>query len=249
MGRHFHFAINKKYFSRCLFLLAILLSYTSYISAKPTDKLMNRQYADLKRWHMGFSIGMHVQDLNFTHNGFLTPDGEKWAVEVPSFSPGFCLNVMADLRLHEHLNLRFSPGLYFGSKGVEMREYFSGEVLRQDVKTAYVVTPIDIKFSGNRLHNVRPYLTGGVMASFDITKKRTDYLVFNTCDTYLTVGLGTDFYLPYFKLIPEIKFCFGLTDVLKHKRPDIEDDKNTYKITQSLSKVKSNMVVINFYFE
>lgn len=217
--------------------------------AKPNEKLKNRPYADLKRWHWGFSVGMHVQDLNFTHNGFLTSQGEKWAIEVPTFSPGFCLNVLADLRLHQYVNLRFTPGMYFGSKGVEMREYSSGEILKQDVKTAYVVTPLDIKISGDRLHNIKPYITGGFMATFDVTKKRMDYLVFNTCDTYLTVGLGTDLYLPFFKLIPEVKFCFGLTDILKHKRPDLEDDYNMYKITQSLSKVKSKMVVINFYFE
>ena len=46
-----------------------------------------------------------------------------------------------------------------------------------------------------------------------------------------------------------MKFCFGLTDILRHKRPDLEDDPETYKITQSLSKVRSNMVIINFYFE
>ena len=240
---------NKRKLPRILTLFCLLISAAFFSYAKPTDKLMNRPYADLKKWHLGFSVGFHVQDLNFTHNGFLTPEGEKWAVEVPTFSPGFCLNVLGDLRLHEYINLRFSPGLYFGSKGVEMREYYSGEVLRQDVKTAYVVTPLDIKFSGSRLHNVRPFLTAGIMASFDVTKKRTDYLVFNTCDTYLTIGLGTDFYLPFFKLIPEIKFCFGLTDILKHKRPDLEDDFHTYKITQSLSKVKSGMVVVNFYFE
>ena len=249
MARKLHICFHKNLLQRLLLVMSLFLIVSLPLSAKPTDKLMNRPYADLKRWHLGFSIGFHVQDLNFTHNGFLTPDGEKWAVEVPTFSPGFCLNVLADLRLNQYLNLRFTPGLYFGSKGVEMREYSTGEILRQDVKTAYVVTPIDLKISGSRLHNVRPYLTAGVMASFDVTKKRMDYLVFNTCDTYLTIGLGTDFYLPFFKLIPEIKFCFGLTDILKHNRPDLEDNMNIYKITKSLSKVKSNMVVFNLYFE
>lgn len=229
--------------------LALLLCLSQGISAKPTDKLMNRPYADLKRWHLGFSVGFHVQDINLTHNGFLTPDGEKWAMEVPNFAPGFCLNVLADLRLHQYLNLRFSPGIYFGSKEVVMQEYFSGTVMKQDIKSAYVVAPIDLKISGNRLQNVRPYVTTGLMASFDVTKKRTDFLVFNPFDAYLTLGLGVDFYLPFFKFIPEVKFCFGLTDILKHKRPDLQDDPYMYKITQSLNKVKSNMVIVNFYFE
>lgn len=249
MGGKFHIVFLRAGWQRVV-MTALLLSTLAMAGfAKPSDKLMNRPYADLKPWHLGFSVGFHVQDLNLTHNGFLTPDGERWSLEVPNFSPGFCLNVLADLRLHQYLNLRFTPGIYFGSKSVVMMEYHTGEVLKQDVKSAYVVAPIDLKVSGNRLHNVRPYVTAGFMATFDVTKKRTDYLVFNTADAYLTIGLGLDFYLPFFKFIPEVKFCFGLTDVLKHKRPDLEDDQYMYKITQSLSKVKSNMVVFNFYFE
>ena len=219
------------------------------IFSKPGDKIQNRPYADLKTWHLGFSVGFHVQDVSFNHNGFLTPEGERWSMEVPSFSPGFCLNVLADLRLHKYLNLRFSPGMYFGSKGVVMKDFQSETIIRQDIKSAYVVTPLDLKISGDRLLNVRPYVTAGVMATFDVSKKRSDYLVFNTADAYLTVGLGTDFYLPFFKLIPEIKFCFGLTDILKHDRPDLTDNPEMYKITQSLAKVKSNMVILTFYFE
>lgn len=234
---------------RWLLTMILFLAGASGIYAKPGDKLMNRPYADLKRWHLGFSVGAHVQDLSFTHNGFVTPEGERWVAEVPDFSPGFCVNVLADLRLHKYLNIRFSPGMYFGSKNVEMIDYNSDLKRRQDVKSAYVVTPLDLKISGDRLRNTRPYLTLGAMATFDVSKKRSEALLFNTSDFYLCAGLGVDFYLPFFKLNPEIKFCFGLTDILRHDRPDLTDDPETFKMTQSLSKVKSNMVVISFYFE
>lgn len=226
-----------------------LLFATSPAFAKPGDKLLNRPYADLKRWHLGFSVGMHVQDLSFTHNGYITDDGQQWVAEIPSFSPGFCANVMADLRLHKYFNLRISPGMFFGNKSVTMKDHNSGVSKTQDVKSAYVVIPLDLKISGERMRNVRPYATIGAMATFDISKKRSEPLMFNSADTYLTVGLGLDFYLPFFKLDPEIKFCFGLSDILRHDRPDLADDPESFKMTQSLSKVKSNMVVLTFYFE
>lgn len=213
------------------------------------DKILNRPYADMKLLHLGFSIGTHFQDLKFTHNGNVTSDGQQWYAEVPSYSPGFCVNVLADLRLHKYFNLRFSPGMYFGNKKVEMRDYVTGAVHSQDVKTPYLVMPLDLKFSGDRYLNSRPYVSVGAMGAFDLGKKRNDYLKFKTTDFYLTVGLGCDFYLPFFKLNPEIKFCFGLTDILQHKRPELADDPETMKITESLSKVKSNMVVLTFYFE
>lgn len=218
-------------------------------SARPQDKLYNRPYADLKRWHLGFSVGMHVQDLEFTHNGFVTDDGQQWYAEVPDFSPGFCVNVLADLRLHKYFNLRFSPGIYFGNKVVTMLDQTSGERQTQDIKSAYIVAPLDLKISGDRLGDTRPYVTLGAMGTLDISKKRSDFLRFKPMDAYLTVGLGCDFYLPFFKLNPEIKFCFGLSDVLQHNRPDLADDPQTENITKSLRKVKSNMVVLTFYFE
>lgn len=248
---------------RALLVAVLVILCQLGVSAAPRDKLDNRPYADLKRMHLGFSVGLHFQDLNFTHNGFVSPDGQKWVASVPAISPGFNVNVLGDLRLHKYLNLRLSPGIYFGSKTVQMIDYNADQSssipvdpdnytpinAEQTVKTCYVVVPLDLKISGDRLRNTRPYVTVGAMGAFDVSKKRSDYLMFNAADAYLTVGLGCDFYLPYFKFIPEIKFCFGLTDILRHNRPDLDLDPNTFKITQSLSKVKSNMVVINFYFE
>ena len=112
-----------------------------------------------------------------------------------------------------------------------------------------MVTPIELKFAAQRFRNLRPYLVGGLMPAFDVSKRRNDLLKFKATDMFLTVGFGCDFYLPFFKLIPELKFCFGLTDVLDHNRPDLADEPDKMKYTQSLTKAVSQMVVLTFYFE
>lgn len=213
------------------------------------DKVMNRPYADLRRWHLGFSVGVHTQDISFAHNGFVTEEGQTWFMEQPSFSPGFCVNGLFDLRLNQYFSLRFSPGMYFGNREIHMKDTSTGATERQNLKSAYVVMPIDVKFAAQRFRNVRPYMVGGVMPAFDVAKKRSELLKLKPADCYLTVGFGCDFYLPYFKLNPEIKFCFGLTDVLQHDRPDLVDEPDRLKFTQSLRKATSQMVVLTFYFE
>lgn len=233
-------------------MLAMVLSAITVpdLSAQHfNDKLLNRPYADLKKWHLGFSVGIHTEDVTFTHNGVATADGETWFMEQPSFSPGFCVNGLVALRLNDYFSIRFTPGMYFGNRDIRMRESGSGATERQNIKSAYVVAPIDLKFASQRLRNVRPYVTGGIMPAFDVAKKRSDFLKFKTTDLFLTVGLGCDFYLPYFKLIPELKFCFGLTDVLEHKRPDLVEEPQKLKFTESLKKATSQMVVLTFYFE
>jgi hypothetical protein len=245
-----HMASRKagKAAKRLLLLLMLCLAALP-VAAQRNDFLYNRPYADQKKLHLGFSVGMHFQDLKFTHNGFTTDDGQNWYAEVPGYSPGFCVNVLADLRLHQYFNLRLSPGMYFGNKNVTMIESHTGVTNTQNVKSAYVVVPLDLKISGDRYKNTRPYVTVGGMAAFDVGKRRSDYLQFKPSDFYLTLGMGCDFYLPFFKLNPEIKFCFGLSDILKHDRPDLDDDPETIKMTNSLAKVKSKMVVLTFYFE
>lgn len=233
-----------------LAIVAIAISSASGIYAQQlNDKLLNRPYADLRRWHLGFSVGIHTQDIKFTHNGYVTPDGQTWFMDQPSFSPGFCVNGLVALRLNDYFSVRFSPGMYFGNRVVKMMDTTTGEQQSQNLKSTFVVLPFDLKFASQRVRNVRPYVVGGIMPAFDVAKKRSEFLKLNSTDVYLTVGFGCDFYLPFFKLIPELKFCFGLADIIQHKRPDLTDDPDKMKYTQSITKATSQMVVLTFYFE
>ena len=237
-----------KYIKYILLFFAVC-GFLSADAARLNDKVLNRPYADMRKWHLGFSVGTHTQDLSFSHNGFVTENGETWFMEQPAFSPGFNVTGLAELRLNDYFSARFSPGMYFGNKVVKMYDTTNKVEEQQNVKTSYVVLPFDVKFAGQRYRNARPYVVGGAMATFDVAKKRSDFLKLKTTDLYLTLGFGCDFYLPYFKLIPEVKFCFGLTDILEHNRPDLSEEPEKLKYTQSLKKVTSQMVVLSFYFE
>ncbi len=235
--------------SRFVVVLILIAGVGCHACAQRNNRVMNRPYTDLRPWHLGFSVGLHTQDLQLTHNGYVTPDGESWFVEQPDFS-GFCVGGLVDFRLNEWFSLRVAPGIYFGNRSLVMRDHESGAVERQDIKSNQVVLPVDFKYASLRYRNVRPYLVGGVMGAFDVSKRHArDLLQLNSADVLVSLGLGCDIYLPYFKLCPELKFCFGLTDMLRHDRPDLADDPDRYKFTQSLAKAATRMVVLTFYFE
>ena len=233
-----------------IILAFLLLTAAGGLQARTfNDKVLNRPYADMRKWHLGFSVGMYVSVIRFTHNGFITPEGQQWRLDQPGYQPGFCVNGLFDLRLNNYFSVRFTPGMYFGSRDVRMVDVDGDLTERQNLKSTFVVLPIELKYSAMRWRNARPYLVGGVMPAFDVGKKRSDFLQLKSSDIYLTVGFGFDFYLPYFKLVPELKFCFGLSDVLVHDRPDLIDDPDKFKYTQSLAKATSKMVILTFYFE
>ncbi|MDY6302128.1 MAG: porin family protein [Bacteroidales bacterium] len=242
---------------RHIALIMLLLMGCASVHAQDNDMILNRPYADTKKLHFGFSVGMNFQNLAITNNGFVTDDGEEWYADIPSISPGFSVNVLADYRIAEHFNLRLSPGLYFGNKVVRFLNHRgnpewveqSHYKQSQNIKSTYIVMPIDLKMSAKRYHNMRPYFTTGAMYAFDLAKDRSEQLKVRGGDLMLTVGMGCDFYMPFFKFCPEIKFCFGLKNVLERNRPDLADNPEVLRFTQSINKVKNNMVVVTFFFE
>ena len=237
--------------------IVLLLMVCAVAHAQDNDMILNRPYADVKPVHFGFSVGMNFQNLAITNNGLVTDDLEEWYADIPSHSPGFSVNVLADFRISEHFNLRVSPGLYFGNKVVRYLNHRgnpewieqSHYKQSQNIKSTYIVVPIDVKMSAKRYHNMRPYFTGGVMYAHDLAKDRSEQLKLKNADVMLTVGMGCDFYMPFFKLCPEVKFCFGLKNLLDRNRPDLEDNPEMMRFTESVNKVTSNMVVVTFFFE
>jgi hypothetical protein len=233
--------------SRYILLVTLLLAGFASAWAQ-TEKVKNLPYIDQRRLHFGFLLGLHAQDLSFSHTGVVDEEGQAWYAEVPENAIGFTVGLVSDLAFTEELNLRVTPSMYFGNKTVVMRQNPSGEKITQDVKSNYVALPVMLRYSAKRVNNYRPYLTGGFSPMLDISKRKDTPLLFSRMDVSLEVGLGCDLYLPFFKLIPELRFSLGLTDILKHKRPDLKDPESIV-YTNAIDKAKSRMVSLVFYFE
>ena len=216
--------------------------------AAQTRKVQNRPYIDQRRWHYGFLVGLHTQDYETVNSGFVTEEGEVWFADVPEYSPGFSVGVLGELYLNRYLALRLVPTLHFGDKKMVFREQTSGEEYTQNLKSAYLSLPVDLKFSAERFNNYRPYVMAGVAPTYDFSVKKDRALLVKRFDCMLELGIGCDFYLSYFKLIPELKFCFGLNNMLRKRRDDLTD-LSLQKFTDSLTGLHSRMIVLSFYFE
>ena len=79
--------------------------------------------------------------------------------------------------------------------------------------------------------------------------KDQDYIQLKRMDTFVEIGMGCDFYLPFFKLIPELKFCYSLRDALDHGHADELMDVNKRLYTNAVTSGHSKMIVLTFYFE
>ena len=226
----------------------ILLLLLPLFAVAQERKVQNKPYIDFRRLHYGFFIGTHMQDMEFVNNGFVTENGESWFADIATYNPGFSVGVLADLRLNTYMSLRAIPTMHFGQNIVRFREQKSGETSKQSVKTTYIAVPVHVKFAAERFNNYRPYVTAGVSPMWNLTVKKQQQLLLRKFDFMIEVGVGCDFYLPFFKLIPELKFSFSPLDVLKKERNDLLDA-NYLKFTQSVDRVTSKMVTLSLYFE
>lgn len=224
--------------------------------------VQNRPYTDLRPIHFGVLVGTHVQDLKFVNSGpqmiadengnivesLVTTDQSSWDI-------GFNVGVLAEFRLNTYFAFRFAPTLYFGARQLEFLNHKETDAQgapvtrKQNLKTVYISTSADIIYASKRLNNVRPYIMAGVSPMLNLSGKSGDIVKLKQFDCMLEVGMGCDFYLPFFKLRPELKFCFGLADVLDKEHYKEIKDKNLLKYAQSVNKANSRMIVLTFYFE
>lgn len=232
---------------RRLFLLIGLAAFSSMFAMAQKERPMNQPYADFKMFHLGFHVGVHAQDLILTNTG-VTENGETFFAEIPSYSPGFSVGVIGDMFLNPYMNLRFTPTLHFGDKKLVFIEKNSKEEMTTSVRSSYLSFPLGVKYTALRLNNYRPYILGGVYGAFDLGRKKGNPILLKGMDFGVEVGFGCDIYLPFFKLCPELKFSFGLVDLLEKDRKDLLDGE-LIKYTNSLSKATSRMIVLTFNFE
>ena len=230
-------------------LAAILRSGSLYAQER---KIQNRPFLDDRVWHYGFLVGLHVQDMWLANNGTysISSEGtpEQWFADVPEYIPGFSVGILGEIKATEHLSFRLIPTMHFGDRKVVFREQYSGRTQEQFVKSTLLSFPVDLKISGLRYNNYRPYFVTGLAPTADITVKKGRELLIKKGDMFFEVGMGVDLYYPFFKMIPELKFCFGLNDILVRNRTDLKDE-SLLKFSNSLEKANSRMIVLTLYFE
>ena len=232
---------------RCSFLFVMYC--VALVSAGQQRVVQYKPFIDERWWHYGFHVGVHDQGLKLINNGIIhSTDGSQWVGENDRQNFGFSVGVLGEWRINRHLALRVLPGLHFGSKHLTFRNFVTGREVTQDMKTSYIALPLLLKVAAPRYNNFRPYVVGGFDAMYDLTSSKGSYIRTRPLQTFLEIGMGCDFYLPFFKLIPELKFCFGLGNVLQRGRPDLTDPSQLV-YTQSLQSATANMVVLSFYFE
>lgn len=245
------------------YLLYIMLLCLSALASRAQNTVVqNRPYTDLRPFHFGVVVGTHFQDIEFNNIGpqiitaedgttmekLITTDQDRW-------DNGFTVGVLGEFRLSENFAFRIAPAMYFGTKHLTFHNHTdkleNGEpiVQTQDLKSIYVSSALNLIFAAPRRNNYRPYVMTGLNPMINLSGKDEDYIKLKKYDCFFEVGMGCDFYLPFFKLRPELKFCYSLINSLDTDHASKIKDKNMLMYTNSVNEARTKMFVLSFYFE
>lgn len=246
---------------RILFTILILLLVLQSSEAQEKT-VQNRPYTDLRTFHFGVLVGMHLQDIELQNVGPQTitdEDGNQKTVLITAdqdrWDQGFSVGVLGELRLNTYLQFRVAPAMYFGTRHITFKNYSELNTRNQpteyyqSMKTAYISSAFDLIVASPRFNNHRPYVVLGINPMVNLSGKDDDYLKLRRFDTFFEAGIGCDFYLPFFKLRPELKFMYGLTNSLDQSHADNIRNTSMIPYAKSVSNARSKIIAFTFYFE
>lgn len=233
---------NRRRKFQLLFIVLCVMLLTRVSYAQNLSKAVpNLPFFDLAKYNFGFYLGANVTYFtitprdnfsNFTYTGKqiidLFADSARVMNMEGNYGPGFSVGMVSQLRLTEHLDLRFVPGLQFGERSINYQiMYFKQgdtnyiEKNKRSIST-FIEAPLHLKFKGDRIHNFRPYVFCGPTLKFDLAtqlkKQETNMnelrIKLNAFDVAVDVGVGFDIYTNWFKFSTQFNMSYGLMNIL-----------------------------------
>lgn len=241
--------INLKLMKRLLFVMVALLMFNmSSAQLFSKEKIANLQTMDKKILSWGYFLGFNSYDFKFEYEQNL----DDILVDATT---GFQVGLTGDLRINDHINLRFEPGVYFTTRNLRYNEsYFEGQDfndsdLLRELKSTYIHFPLLVKFSTKRINNFRPFVVAGVSTALNLSSNQENpsdnsggQFRMTTNNYFYEIGFGIDLYLFYFKFTPSIRGVFAFNDEA------VRDIDPNSPWTGNITNMQTRAIFINFTF-
>jgi hypothetical protein len=213
------------------------------------ERIKNLEQFDRKWIHFGFSLSINRGNFIMRPNDQYLNDS-LYGITL-QHQPGFSLGIVSDLRIFDNFNLRFIPSLTFATRQVNFtfaNRRGTQYDIAKTIESTFLEFPLLLKFKSQRVNNYRMYVIGGMKYALDMSSNKDvanlspDKVVMKIVksDFLYEAGFGMDFYLNYFKLSPEIKYAFGMRNLL------VND--NTI-FSNSIESLRSRMIYLSLTFE
>jgi hypothetical protein len=238
-------------------LIAMLKRIATYISllvflgpiavSAQSRKLQNQPKYDNRPVHFGFCLGINTYDFQIRPKQDLAAIPGVYDMFTTS-QPGYSIGIISNLRLGKYFDLRFIPTFSSTVRRItfDMDEPFTNKrvIKEYQVESSFIQFPFELKYRSERINNHGWYVLAGFEFATDLASKEKveDDTIFKIkrSNAAAQAGVGIDIYFEYFKFSPQIKYSWGINNML------VED--GTVPVS-GIDKLLSRCFLINFTFE
>jgi Outer membrane protein beta-barrel domain len=228
---------------RVFVTLILIIFLINNSTAQKRDIVEYNQNWDKQTVFWGYYLGINKKDYKISYN-----TTNKFVNVTPSY--GFEVGLIGDIRLHKNINLRLEPGLSSNTKTLAFTHIQNGEKdsIRK-VNGTYVRIPLLLKFSTDRLNNIRPYVVGGLSYDFNFSSNQDNpndnldgEFRMKKSNFMYEIGIGVDLYLPFFIFSPSIRGVFAINNEL------VDDNDPNSQWTDPIDYFGTRGIFIKFAF-
>jgi hypothetical protein len=208
--------------------------------------ILNMPEHDQKAYYFGITFGLNFSEYRMKYSSSFV-ESDSFKTVQPSWSPGFNLGLIANLRMNKFIDLRFVPSLSFAEKRVKFSMTVpTDSTSERSIESIYLHLPLQLKFKSDRIKNFRFYGLLGGKFDYDLaanarSRRSDEWLKVKPVDVGYEIGVGFEFYYPNFIFSPEIKFSQGLMNQL-YKDGNIP-------LTNAIDEINTRMIVISIHLE
>lgn len=212
------------------FIVFILIFLSiNQLNAQKKDIVEYKQNWDKQKIFWGYYLGLNVKTYNIKYNDFNPVGNGEYLIDVDP-SVGFDIGLIGNLRLHKNISLRLEPGLSSNTKKLTYTYIDDGNASDsiRNVNSTYLRIPLLLKFNTDRYNNLRPYAIGGFSYDYNFSSNQDnpkgnatngssngmDSFRMKKSNFMYEIGVGVDFYLPYFVFSPSIRGVFAINNEL-----------------------------------
>jgi hypothetical protein len=194
-------------------------------------------------FHFGVELGVNSSGYKIDLDTTFLHRSNIYSVKSKN-GAGFTIGIVSDLHLNKYFDLRFIPDLSFAEKDIVYGVYGDSNTTKK-VESTYLDFPIHLKYKSKAYKDMKVYCLTGFKYSIDMSsnanaRKAENLVKVTPHGVEFDYGLGIEFHLPLVIIAPEIKFSYGLNNVL------IRDPKLQYSAVLKNLRLRTTLFTIHF---
>ena len=200
-----------------------------------------------KDYYFGITLGINSsKHFTLQSDEFLHTDSIR--VIQGAQGLGFDVNGIVNFKIGENFDFRALPGFSFITRTLEFNTTADFPGQTRDLESILIKFPFHVRYKSAPYRDKRAFIVSGLSYSFDVASNSRvreelarNLIQVSPHDFQFEIGVGMQFFFPYFIFSPEFKFSQGLNNTLIYNQNLIE--------SRVIEKLMSRTFTISFHIE